>query len=140
MKGILYATRAIAEKDIDNRFDNYTLRPITTDETNMDFDDSMAEIGSVSGYFDGYDIEDENGNLLGYVAWYEEGGEYKIRVNGEVVKTATYWGQARSMIKELAEKEEEKAWADDTYVSAEIDCITDDGDIISMEEVNGLIS
>ena len=136
MEKTLYATRAIAENDLKNRFDNYTLRPISNvivDDFNDD--DSLCYLGSRSGECSGYDVEDENGNLLAVVAWWEEGGDYKIRVNGKTVQTATYWSLAMHIMKELAEAEEDKEIDDENYIAADIDCVIDGNEVVNVKEL-----
>lgn len=135
MEDTLYATRAIAEEDVKNRFENYTLRPVSVYIDNFDDDRSLCYLGSRSGECSGYDVEDENGNLLATVAWWEEGGDYKIRVNGKTVQTVTYWSLAMHIMKELAEQEEEKTWDDENYVAADIDCVIDGEEVVNVKEL-----
>ncbi len=135
MKKTLYATRAIAEESVNLEYDNYTLRQISTNIDDFDDDDSLCYLGSRSGECSGYDVIGANGDLLAVVAWWEEGGNYQIRKNGEVVDTATYWSLAQHIMEKLAEQEEDKELDNDNYVAAEIDCVTCDGETISMEDL-----
>lgn len=136
MQKTLYATRAIAEKAVKEQFENYTLRPVSVDIDNFDDDDdSLCYLGSRSGECSGYDVEDENGNTLAVVAWWEDGGDYKIRVNGKTVQTVTYWSLAMHIMKELAEQEEEKTWDDENYVAADIDCVIDGNEVVNVKDL-----
>lgn len=135
MEKTLYATRAIAEKAVKEQFENYTLRPVSVDIDNFDDDDSLCYLGSRSGECSGYDVEDENGNTLAVVAWWEDGGDYKIRVNGKTVQTVTYWSLAMHIMKELADQEEDKEFDDENYVAADIDCVIDGEEVVNVKDL-----
>ncbi len=135
MKNNLFATRALAEECVKNNFEGCELSETSADIDNFDDDESLRYLGSRRGECSAYEVEDADGKALAIVAWWEEGGEYRIRLNGKTVQTVTYWSLAMHIMKELAEEEEDKEIDNENYVAADVNCVIDSKEVVNVKEL-----
>ncbi len=135
MEKTLFATRALAEQSLKDNYANCSARKSTANIDDFDDDRSLIYLGQRGGECSCYNVEDTDGNLLAVLAWWEDGGEYRIRKNGTTVQTVTYWSLARHVMKELAEQEEEKELNEENYIAADIDCVIDGNEIVNAKEI-----
>lgn len=103
----LFKTRKLAEKHLrENYPPQYTLRDSRlTDEGEIDETD-MPNI-CWSGETPAWDVEDENGDTVARIAWWEEGDdEYELHVGGKLCGTFDNSYDAREAYQKAVEDEE----------------------------------
>lgn len=143
MAEILYATHKAAKEALDgilSEHPDYSVEKDGVSVGNIEMDDEAEKyIGCISGECSAYIVYDAERDIVHVLAWWEEGEDYQIRRNGEVVATVDFWGKARHIMRELAESEadaaEEAEFEEVDYTVAEIDCITPEGETINVREL-----
>ena len=117
---ILFATKKMAFDYAKSMFEDYELEDTSVDTMECDKDDSMNEFAGVSGECPAVRVIDGNHEKLAVLAWWEEGGDYQITLDGKVVDNAEFWAQAQQKMRDLVEKLRDDA--DDDNLNPEVWC------------------
>ena len=117
---IVFATKDMALEYARNMYEGCELKESSVDVAECEWDDSMIVVGGCSGEVPAVEVVDGDYNTLALLAWWEEGGDYKILLDGKVVDHATYWALAQQKMKDLVEKIRDES--DDWYADPEVWC------------------
>lgn len=118
---VVFATKGMALEYAQEMYEGCELVESSVDVAKCERDDSMHVVGCCSGDVPAVEVVDGDGNTLTVLAWWEEGGDYYITLDGKVVEHATYWALAQQKMRELVERIREKNdWCTDPEVWCEV--------------------
>ena len=130
---IVFATKGMALEYAQNMYEGCELKGSSIDVAECERDDSMIDIDGF-GEVPAVEAVDGDYNTLAVLAWWEEGGDYSITLDGKVVDHADYWALAQRKMRELVERIRDEA--DDWFADPEVWCeIPDDRYSVRWDEV-----